>query len=185
MASLKPFHRRSSDLRHPIEDEFAQIARGADFGRRGDSVAAAPMYMLMDKRTTVGASGVAHWEYRGKYRDGVSSDWVVESEALDNFTPLQLDTFHAWWKLNPPSCKQTSTPSPVRLRKRAALSRSEALVSLPIGTRVIRPCMVNNETTNRVGQVYDFCSPFWRVRFDDNDCEELTISEVKKGPTRG
>ena len=48
MASLKLFYRRSSDLRHPIEGEFAQTACGAGFGRRRDSVAAAPMYTLMD-----------------------------------------------------------------------------------------------------------------------------------------
>ena len=80
MASLQPLYRRSSDLRHPIEDEFAQIAWGAGFGLRGDSVAAAPMYTLID-RTMVSAPGVARWEYRGKYLDGVSSDWVAESEA--------------------------------------------------------------------------------------------------------
>ena len=104
MASLQPFYRHSSDLQHPIEDEFAQIAWGVDFGLRGDSVAAAPMYTPMDRRTIVSASGVARWGYRGKYLDGVSSDWVAESEALDSFTPLQLDTFHALWNLNPPSC---------------------------------------------------------------------------------
>ena len=95
MASLKPFYGRSSDLRHPIEDEFAPIAWGAAFGLRGDSVAAAPMYTLMDRRTMDSVSGVARWEYRGKYLDGASSDWATESESLDSFTPLQLDTFHA------------------------------------------------------------------------------------------
>ena len=175
MASLQPFFGRSSDLRHPTEDEFAQIAWCVDFGLRGDSVAAAPLYTLMDRRTMVSASGVARWEYRGKHLDGVSSDWVAESEALDSFTPLQLDTFHALWSLNPPSSKQTSTPSPVEQKKHAPLSRSEALIRFPIGTRAIRPCMVNNKTTNRVGQVYDFFSFFWRVRFDDNDWDELTF----------
>ena len=34
VASLKPLYRRSSDLRHPIGDEFAQIASGADLGLR-------------------------------------------------------------------------------------------------------------------------------------------------------
>ena len=74
MASLKPFCRRSSDLRHPIEDDFAQIARGADVGLRGNSVAAAPMYTLMDRRTIVSAPGAARWEYGGKYLDEVLPD---------------------------------------------------------------------------------------------------------------
>ena len=60
MASLKPIYRRSSDLRHPIEDEFAQIAWGADFGPRGDSGAAAPMYTLVDRSTMVPKPRVNH-----------------------------------------------------------------------------------------------------------------------------
>ena len=32
VASLKPFYRRPSNLRHPIGDEFAQIAWDADLG---------------------------------------------------------------------------------------------------------------------------------------------------------
>ena len=99
-------------------------------------IGATPKYPLMDRRTMVCASGVARSGYRGKYLDGVSSDWVTESEALDGFTPLQLDTFHAF---NPPRSKQTCTPSPVVQRKCALLSRSEALTRFPIGTRVIRP----------------------------------------------
>ena len=34
-ASLKPFYMRPSDLRHPIEDEFAQMVWGADLGSEG------------------------------------------------------------------------------------------------------------------------------------------------------
>ena len=111
----------------------------------------------------------------GQDLDEVLSDLVAESDALDSFTPLQLDAFHALWNLNPPCSKQTSTPDPVGPRKRAPLSRSEALIRFPIGTRAIRPCMVNNKTTNRVGQVYDFFSVFWCVRFDDDDWDELTF----------
>ena len=29
------------------------------------------------------------------------------------------------------------------------------------------------------GQVYDFYSPYWRVRFTDHDREELTASETR------
>ena len=94
-ASLIPFYRRSSDLRHPIGDEFAQIAWGADLRLKGGSVPAAPMYTLTDRKKVESEVGTVRWEYRGRYLDGVSSDWVKETEALDSFTPLQLDTFHA------------------------------------------------------------------------------------------
>ncbi|CAN0272105.1 unnamed protein product, partial [Scytosiphon promiscuus] len=60
------------------------------------------------------------------------------------------------------------------------LSRSEALAQFPIGTTVTRSHTVGDKQIDRVGQVYDFCSPYWRVRFPDNDWEELTVSEVKK-----
>lgn len=48
-----------------------------------------------------GSLETARWEYRGRYLDGASSDRVAESEALDSFTLLQLDTFQALWKPQP------------------------------------------------------------------------------------
>ena len=179
VASLKPFHRRSSDLRHPIGDEFAQIAWGADLGLKGDSVAAAPMYTLIDRKQMVSESGTARWEYRGRYLDGVSSDWVTEAESLDSFTPLQLDNFHALWNLHPPDVEQTQATA--RPQKRTPLSRREALTLFPIGTTATRSHAVGDRQVDRIGQVYDFCSPYWRVRFPDNDWEELTVSEMRKG----
>ena len=56
-------------------------------GRPGDgehSTIAAPIYTLMDRRRVVSASGVARWEYRGRYLDGVASEWASEAESLDN-----------------------------------------------------------------------------------------------------
>ena len=41
-------------------------------------------------------------------------------------------------------------------------------------------CIRDREGTGRPGQVYDFYSPYWRVRFADNDWEELTASEMKR-----
>ena len=32
---------------------------------------------------------------------------------------------------------------------------------------------------SRSGQVYDLYSPYWRVRYPDNDWEEWTASEAK------
>ena len=61
----------------------------------------------------------------GQDLDEVLSDLVAESDALDSFTPLQLDALHALWNLNPSSSKQTSTPSPVVQRKRPPLIMRE------------------------------------------------------------
>ena len=46
-ASLKPFYTRPSDLRHPMEDKFAQLAWGADLELGGLSTTAAPMYLSL------------------------------------------------------------------------------------------------------------------------------------------
>ena len=169
---------KRQDLRHPIADEFTQIVRGADLGLKGDSVAAAPIYTLRDRKEVESEVGTVRWEYRGRYLDGVSSDWVKETEALDSCAPLHLDTFHALWNLIPPSGEQTQTTA--QRKKRALLSRREALARSPIGTRVTRSYAAGDRHISRVGQMYDFCSPYWRVRFPDNDWEELTASEMKK-----
>ena len=94
---------------------------------------------------------------------------------------MQLDTFHALWNLYDPSNERSRPPTPDKgAKRRPALTRSEALRRFPIGTRVIRPLGDGKEGTGRPGQVYDFYSPYWRVRFADNDWEELTSSEMKR-----
>ena len=136
------------------------------------------MYTLIDRTKVESEMGTVRWEYRGRYLDGVSSDWVKKTEALDSFTPLQLDTFHALWNLNPPSGEQTQTTA--RRKKRALLTRREPLAQFPIGTRITRSYAAGDRQASRVGQVYDFYSPYWRLRFPDNDWEELNASEMKK-----
>ena len=171
VSSLKPIYRRSSDLRPPIGDEFAQIAWGADLGLEGHSVAVAPIYALRDRKNVesevkqfLGNIGkISRW---GFIRLGQGE------KTLDNFASLQLETFHALWNLNPPSGEQTQTTT--RRKKYALLSRREALARFPTGTRVATSFAAGDRQIRCVGQVYEFCSPYWRVRFPDNDWEELT-----------
>ena len=124
--------------------------------------------------------GTVRWEYRGRYLDGISSDWVKEAEVLleDSFTPLKLDTLHTLWNLNPRSGEQTQKTA--RRKKRALLSRREALAQFPIGTWVTRSYAAGDRQVSRAGQVYDFCPPYWHVRFPAYDWEELAVSEMKK-----
>ena len=123
-ASLKPFYTRPSNLRHPMEDEFAQMAWRANLGLGEHSTIAAPMYTLLDRRRVVSASGVARWEYRGRYLEGVASEWVSEEKSLDSFTPLQLDTFHALWNLYEPSSERKQPPAPDAITtRRPTISR--------------------------------------------------------------
>ena len=93
-------------------------------------------------------------------------------KTLDTFASLQLETFHALWNLNTPSGEQTQTTT--RREKYALLSRREALARFPTGTRVATSFAAGDRQIRCVGQVYEFCSPYWRVRFPDNDWQELT-----------
>ena len=115
------------------------------------------MFALIYRREVVSISGIAVWEYRGRYLDGVSSDWVTEAEFLGGFTPLQLDTFHVRWNLNPPDAEKPQTT--VRPKKRTLLSRSEALTLYPTETTVTRSHEVGDKRTDRVGQVYNVIHP--------------------------
>ena len=62
----------------------------------------------------------------------------------------------------------------------SALSKKEALGRFRIGTKAIKQVEGGKRRAGRPGQVYDFYSPFWRVRFADNDWEELTASEMRR-----
>ena len=74
-SDIKPFYSRPLDLRLPFEDEFSHFVWGPDLGLVEDSVVAAPLYTLIDRRTSPGVGGTSAawaWEYRGKYQDGTT-----------------------------------------------------------------------------------------------------------------
>ena len=56
------------------------------------------------------------------------------------------------------------------------LSARDALKLFPIGTTVAK------ESDSEIirGQVYDYRAPYWRVRYEDNDWEELSRQEVHR-----
>jgi len=139
------------------------------------------MYTLMDRKEVVSKTGTARSEYRGRHLDGVTSDRITEAQPLliDSFTRLEVDTFHALWNLHPPDAERTQTVA--RPKKRTLLSRRDAPTLFPIETTTTRSHAVGDKRIDRVGKVYDFCSPYRRVRFPDNDWEELIVSEMKTG----
>lgn len=185
-ASLKPFYTRPSDLRHPMEYGFAQMTWGAGLGLGGYSATVSLTYTLLDRRRVVSASGVARREYRGRYLDEVTSDWVSEAEALGSFIPLQVGMFHALWKSYEPSSDRRLTPIPnVETKNRPTLSMRGALGKFPIGTKAIEPYQDGNGRSSRAEKVYNFSSSNWRVRFSDNGSEKLTASEIKNSGFEG
>ena len=65
-------------------------------------------------------------------------------------------------------------------RSRPALSRNEALRRSPIDTKFIKQVEGRKGLAGRPGQVYDFYSPYWRVRFADNDLGRADGFRIEK-----
>jgi len=132
---------------------------------------------LVDRRRVTASKGVERWEYRGRYQRGTDSRWGSEVEALDSFTPLQLDVLHALWNLYQP-LPDAATPPPSKKRC-FALPRSTALELFLIGTPTYR----SSGSTEMLGQVYDYHTPYWRIRYPDKNWEELSRREMEQSAT--
>lgn len=143
-------------------------------GLENISTAAAPLYTLTRRRETPGGRRVMRWEYQGRYHDGEESPWISELEALESFTPLQLDMFHALWNLYQAG-GETEHLQPKRKRR----GRQEALCMFPVGTKILRTFIKNDQEDTMTGSVYDFKEPYWRIRYPDGDWEELTKREME------
>eukprot|EP00752_Nemacystus_decipiens_P017631 g15802.t1 len=172
VADVKPFHVRPVRLRHDIANEFAQHVWGADF-KLPESSDQLPEYQsLVECRQVATQGGRVRWEFKGLTASGTVSEWQKESKMLETFTPLQLDGFVALWHLyNPdvPVLKPSPPPN--------SLSRSEALRMFPIGFVVWKQFP---DGTRLKGQVYDFKTPYWRVRYQEGIWEDLTRTELQK-----
>ena len=109
---IKPYHLRPPLLRHGFGDEYAHFAEGPDLGLAASSTLASPLYTLVDCCTIQLPNGSWEWRYRGRYLNGSLSRFITESECLDSFSPMQLDVFHALWKLDHPP----PLPAPTRCK---------------------------------------------------------------------
>ncbi|CAM9308427.1 unnamed protein product, partial [Sphacelaria rigidula] len=94
------------------------------------------------------------------------------------FTELQLDVFHALWELYNPHTKPRPSVNPSRAG-RDSFARDEALRLIPRGTR-IRKQFVDSQGERQEfnGEVFDFRQPYYRIKYEDGDWEEMTPSEV-------
>ena len=164
---MKPFYVRPRELRHRLEDEFAQQAWRADLGQPAEVATEAPLYTLLDRRKVTSATGTEKWEYNGRYTDGSVSEWLTELETRRSFSILQLETFHAIANLYAPP------ESPAKSARTRPASREDpeqqALQKFPIGTRVTRTFLINGETKFMEGNVFDYYDPYWRVKYENGD----------------
>ena len=81
---------------------------------------------------------------------------------------------------DPSSERRCTTGRDEGARRHPALSKKESLRRFLIGTKIIKPVEGGEGRAGRSGQVYDFHSPYWRVRFASNDWEELAASEMTR-----
>ena len=93
--------------------------------------------------------------------------WLSEPKVLDSSTLLRLDGFHALWNLYNPKTNPVVVAAPPRKLRR--LGRNEALQVYPIGTRGAK--WFGEQKFE--GQVYGYRDNLWRVRYQDNDWEEM------------
>lgn len=106
---------------------------------------------------------------------------VTRADAFDSFTPLQLDTLHALW-----SCYALSSeharPMPFGrgAKNPAPQADTKCLRRFSIGTEAVKPGAGCDGQVERAGQVYDVYSPYWLVRFRDDEGNELTASGMKR-----
>ena len=118
---IKPYHLRPPSLRHEFDDEYAHFAWGPDLGLVADSTLASPLYTLVDRCTIHLPNGSWEWRYCGRDLNGFLSGFITESECLDSFSPMQLDVFHALWKLcQPPRHRPRPAAKPSSIERLAA-----------------------------------------------------------------
>ena len=169
-------------MRHDFGDEYAHFAWGPDLGLVADSTLASPLYALVDRCTIQLPNGSWEWRYRGRYLNGSLLGFITESGCLDSFPPMQLDVFHALWELYQHPCPRPRPAAKPSSSERLAANRAHALLKVPIGTVAWRDFTDQQGRIQRCRtEVYDYKTPYWRVRHADGDWEKLTRAEVEQG----
>jgi hypothetical protein len=129
-------------------------------------------------RNAVG-TGNKTWQYKLARADGTTSEWVTEADLLKVMPPWVLDTFHAMYELRRGDDMPlyARRPEPPASRRR---STEDALAIYPKGTQVVRPEQAPGQPLRYVwGKVHGYLHPYWRVRYDDGEWEELNLSEAR------
>ena len=192
-SNIKPYHlrppslghERPPSLRHEFGDEYVHVAWGPNLGLGANSTLATPLHPLMDRCTTHLPNGSWEWRYRGRYLNGSLSGFVTERGCSDSFSPMQLDVFHALWKLYQPPRHRPRPAAKSTSSQRVAANRAHVLLEVPVGTTVVWQDLTDQQERIQLccrTKVCDYKSPYWRVRHADGDWEELTRTEIETPP---
>ena len=133
-ANIKMFHLRPDDLCHDFENEFAHLTWGVGFGLAEPLILPSRMYTPIDRNAMMGQGNAWKWRHKGRFVDGMESQWLSEKETRDSFPLLQLDVFNALCETyNGAECQARPT-STITQNKRDWIDREHALKKHPVGT---------------------------------------------------
>lgn len=158
---FKPFHSRSPEIRHPFEDEFGQFVWSPDLGLATDSVVAAPLYTLVNRRV---AKELEERRQHARGNTKAIPRWYHFLLAHRRHCAGQLFTHNS--TSSTPYGKTTTVRQQHRdlqdhAREREVATRTEALEEFPGGTDVTREFTdrEGNKVPSR-GRVCDFNDPY-------------------------
>jgi hypothetical protein len=170
--NMKPFHQRPKEL----QPEYEGIKTDLSSAEVQEVPHDERLTRLLDRRVEPDGT----WAYKWLRCDGTEL-WAREAELVDamQMPSWVLDTFHALYEIEHlrDMCESAKRPTP---QKDARLKREEALRQYPKGTKVARAVVLKNKTEYIFGQVRDFVRPRWRVRYEDDEWEDLSSSQMRQ-----
>ena len=151
------------------------------------AVGCSVVYVYPNRQKAVMGQGNAwKWRYKGRFVDCTESQWLSEEEAREYFTPLQPDVFNALWETYHGAACQTRPTSTLTRKERAGIDRELALKQHPVGTVIWREFAdAEGNKKRHLSKVFDYKSPYWRVRYTDGYWEEPNEREIPKARRTG
>jgi hypothetical protein len=169
---MKPYHDRPKHLR------ASMLLAGLDAETLASLDVSETVDCILDRHAT--ESG--EWQYKLLNRDGVKTTWLPEDVVLQMILPWELDTFHSIYELRNED-KMPSYAKRIQRKHSPKLTKAEALQMFPMGTPVAREETFFHKAPGVSsfvkGSIKGYFSPWWRVRYEDGEVEDLSKSQVR------
>ena len=179
---IKLYHLRPPTLRCEFGGEYAPFAWAPDLGLGATSTLASALYTLVDRCKIHFPNGSWEWRYRGRCLNNSLLKIITESECLNSFSPMQLDIFHALWEMNQPPRHRPRPAAKSISSEHLPANIARALLEVPVGTVVWRDYTDQQGRIQRCRtEVYDYNTPYWRVRHENGDRGEWTRTKIEQG----
>ena len=169
VSNMKPYRQRPKHLRYEgVHVDFPDL-------QQQEKQFETWRLRLLDRRAHENGT----WSYLWQ-RDGGARSWLPEQQVVEDFKvpPWVLDTFHAIYELQHAGSVSASAARQTPRRDKG-LTREDAFRMFAKGAKVVRAVRIDEQTRYVWGVVQDFIKPRWRVRYDDNEWEDLTSSQMR------